>query len=105
MDRTTELELIDELLELKASKSPFLDENVAVSPVGHYLSDERFARERAAIFRKLPHSPAQSSELDGPGAFVRRDLRQLGRTDRRAAFREWVRRRGERRHRVEGASR
>lgn len=74
MDRTTELELIDELLELKASKSPFLDENVALSPVEHYLSDERFARERAAIFRKLPHSPAQSSELDGPGAFVRRDL-------------------------------
>lgn len=74
MDRTTELELIDELLELKASKSPFLDENVAVSPVEHYLSDERFARERAGIFRKLPHSPAQSSELDGSGAFLRRDL-------------------------------
>lgn len=33
MDRTTELELIDELLELKANKSPFLDEHEASHPI------------------------------------------------------------------------
>lgn len=77
MERTTELELIDELLELKASKSPFLDEQVVLSPVENYVSDEQFNREQVAIFRQLPHSPAHSSELDCAGAFLRCEVAGL----------------------------
>lgn len=77
MDHATELKLIDELLELKAAKSPFLDEKVARNPVIHYLSNDRFDLEQRAIFKRLPHSPAHASELDEPGAFLRRDVNGL----------------------------
>lgn len=77
MDRATELELIDELLELKRGKSFYLDEGVARSPVEHYTSPERFDRERTEIFRKLPQALAHTSELANPGDFLRRDLAGL----------------------------
>lgn len=77
MNRETELELIDELLELKADKSPFLDEAVARNAVEHYLSEERFAQEQRSIFRRTPTVAAHGSELDGPGAFLRREVAGL----------------------------
>ena len=77
MDRQIELELIDELLALKAAKTPFLDEDVGSSPVENYLSDEIFAQEKATIFARLPSAPSHSSELDGPGAFLRCDVNGL----------------------------
>ncbi|NQY15390.1 MAG: hypothetical protein HRT81_16265 [Henriciella sp.] len=46
MDRETELQLIDELLDIKAAKSFYLDEAVARNPVEHYVSEERFQLER-----------------------------------------------------------
>ncbi|MEO1656311.1 MAG: SRPBCC family protein [Pseudomonadota bacterium] len=71
MERATELELIDELLGLKAQTSPFLDQNTAQNPVSHYTSQERFDRERSAIFKTLPHAVAHISELKNPGDFIR----------------------------------
>ncbi|MEM9285086.1 MAG: SRPBCC family protein [Pseudomonadota bacterium] len=71
MKRETELELIDELLGLKAQKSPFLDEATARNPVTHYTSDERFQQERDLIFGELPHAVAHVSELTKPGDFMR----------------------------------
>ncbi len=50
MDRDTELQLIDELLSIKAQKTFYLDEAVARSPVEHYTSQTRFDLERERIF-------------------------------------------------------
>lgn len=77
MNRDTELELIDELLAIKANKSHYLDETVTRNPVAHYTSDERFAAERAHIFRKTPIIAAHSSELENAGDFLRREVAGL----------------------------
>nr|WP_070961473.1 SRPBCC family protein [Hyphomonas sp. Mor2] len=77
MNRDTELELIDELLALKADKTHYLDEAVTRNPVSHYVSDARFAAEQAQIFRKTPMIAAHASELEKPGDFIRRDVAGL----------------------------
>lgn len=77
MDRETELELIDELLALKAQKGHFLDETVTRNQVEHYLSEGRFALERERIFRATPLIAAHTSELSDAGAFLRRDIAGL----------------------------
>lgn len=77
MDRRTQLELIDELLRLKASGTPFLDASVSSSRVEDYIGEARFAHERDAILRRLPHAAAHRSELGGAGAFLRCDVHGL----------------------------
>ncbi|MEO1303369.1 MAG: SRPBCC family protein [Pseudomonadota bacterium] len=77
MDRETELQLIDELLAIKADKTFFLDEAVARSPVAYYTSQERFDLEREMIFRKRPMIAAHTSEVSNPGDFIRRDVAGL----------------------------
>ncbi|MEM9842492.1 MAG: SRPBCC family protein [Pseudomonadota bacterium] len=77
MNRETELQLIDELLRIKAAKSFYLDEAVTRSPVDHYTSQTRFDLEREKIFRRRPLAVAHCSELDQPGAFLRRDIAGL----------------------------
>lgn len=77
MDRSIELELMDELLALKRGKTHFLDTAVTRNPVEHYLSDERFDLERELIFRKVPMITAHASELSAPGAFLRREVAGL----------------------------
>ena len=77
MDRNTELQLIDELLDIKASKSFYLDETVATNAVEHYTSQARFDLERARIFRKQPLAVAHASELANAGDFIRRDVAGL----------------------------
>ncbi|MEM7739701.1 MAG: Rieske (2Fe-2S) protein, partial [Pseudomonadota bacterium] len=74
MNRETELELIDELLGLKAQKTQFLDAATARNAVSHYTSDERFQDEREKIFRQMPHAAAHVSELKKPGDFIRSDV-------------------------------
>ncbi|MEM6625494.1 MAG: SRPBCC family protein [Pseudomonadota bacterium] len=74
MDRDTELELIDEILALKAKKSAFLKEGVARNSVEHYTSQSRFDLERDRIFRSAPAAAAHASELSEPGSFLRREL-------------------------------
>jgi phenylpropionate dioxygenase-like ring-hydroxylating dioxygenase large terminal subunit len=77
MDRGVELELIDELRSLAATRSFFLDGTVTQSPVEQYLDETRFTREREAIMRRLPQAAAHVSELAGPGAFLRCDVHGL----------------------------
>lgn len=74
MNRETELALIDEILDLKAAKSAFLDDQVGRNPVENYLSDERFKAEKASIFLTQPFAAAHVSELASPGDFITRDL-------------------------------
>ena len=77
MDRETELQLIDELLSIKADKSFYLDETVTRNPVDHYLSEDRFQIERDQIFKRVPMIAAHSSEFAKPGDFLRRDIAGL----------------------------
>lgn len=77
MDRASELEIIDELLALKASRTPFLDDCVAHSPVVQYLSEAHFAREYEAVIHRLPFAAAHVSELGGAGAFLLCDVHGL----------------------------
>lgn len=77
MDRDTELQLIDELLEIKASRTFYLDEGVMRSPVSRYISQERFDLEREHLFRQVPLIAAHVSELAEPGSFLRRDVAGL----------------------------
>lgn len=77
MDRHTELELIDELLALKAKKSHYLDDSVTRNPIEHYTDEDHFTLEREQIFRKVPIAAAHASELSEPGAFLRREVAGL----------------------------
>lgn len=77
INRDTELELIDELLALKADRTHYLDARVTRNPVAHYVSDARFAEECARIFRKTPVIAAHASELENAGDFLRRDVAGL----------------------------
>lgn len=77
MDRATELQLIDELLAIKADKTFYLDDTVTRSPVEHYTRQDRFDLERQTIFRQLPLAVAHVSEVPNPGDFVRRDVAGL----------------------------
>lgn len=77
MDRDTELQLIDELLEIKASGTFYLDEGVTRSPASRYISQERFDLEREHLFRQVPLIAAHVSELAEPGSFLRKNLAGL----------------------------
>lgn len=77
MDRSTELELTDELLALKAENKTFLDETVARNSVEHYTCPDRLALERTHIFRKLPTPTAHITELPEAGSFVCREIAGL----------------------------
>ncbi|MEM9224954.1 MAG: SRPBCC family protein [Pseudomonadota bacterium] len=77
MDRATELELIDELLALKAQKAHYLSGDVARNETAHYTSPDRFAAEREHIFHAMPYAAAHVSELREPGDFLRRDIAGL----------------------------
>lgn len=77
MKRSTEIELAQELLDLHASKSAFVNKGVSTCPVDAYFDPERFASERDAILRAVPQPVVHSSELPEPGSFVRRDFAGL----------------------------
>ncbi len=77
MDRTIEIELLEELADLRRARTFFLDETVTASPVARYTCPDRFARERNGLFRTWPAIVAHASELAGPDAFLTRDLAGL----------------------------
>ena len=74
MKKATQIELLNELLELHDDKSPFLDDNWETTGLDRYLSPEFFAREREHISRTLPQIVAHSSELADAGAFITVEL-------------------------------
>ncbi|MDJ0940006.1 MAG: SRPBCC family protein [Woeseiaceae bacterium] len=77
MERATEIQLANELLELHARKSAFLNEAATTSPVEIYFDPERFKAERDSILRTAPQPIVHSSELPEPGSFLRRDFAGL----------------------------
>ena len=77
MNRETELQLIDELLDIQAAKSFYLDETVTRNPVEHYLNEDRFQQERERIFKRVPMVAAHRSEMANPGDFLRREVAGL----------------------------
>ncbi len=72
MDRSTEIELLEELAGLREARAFYLDDAVTTSPVARYTCPDRFARERDALFRRLPAVVAHASELAEPDAFLTR---------------------------------
>ena len=74
MDRTTELQLIDELLNLREEQQHYLDEAVSYSHVDHYTSQSRFDVEQQKIFSTLPIVVAHHSEVASSGDFVKREV-------------------------------
>lgn len=74
MDRTTELQLIDELLNLREEQQHYLDEAVSYSRVDHYTSQSRFDVEQQKIFSMLPIVVAHHSEIASSGDFVKREV-------------------------------
>ena len=77
MNRSTEIELLEELARLRRARSFHLDDAVATSPVTRYTCPERFSLERQALFRMLPAIVAHSSELVEPDSFLTRELAGL----------------------------
>ena len=77
MDRSTEIELLEELAGLREACAFYLDDAVTTSPVARYTCQERFSRERQVLFRALPAIVAHGSELAGPDSFLTRDFAGL----------------------------
>ncbi len=77
MDRSTEIELLEELAGLREAGAFYLDEAIARSPVARYTCPERFSREREVLFRALPAVVAHGSELAEPDSFLARDFTGL----------------------------
>ncbi|MDF1719749.1 MAG: SRPBCC family protein [Minwuia sp.] len=77
MDRSTEIALLKEVLALKSAGSFFLDGQQTRNNADAYASADRFAVERAALFRRVPAMAAHASELNGPDSFLRRDVAGL----------------------------
>lgn len=77
MDRATEIALAEELLDLHARKSAYLDDDVSTSPVEAYFDPERFRLEREQVLRTAAQPTVHSSELEEPGSFLRRDFAGL----------------------------
>ena len=77
MNRSTEIELLDELAGLREAGAFHLDDAAATSPVARYTCAERFMRERQVLFRTLPAVVAHGSELAGPDSFLTREFAGL----------------------------
>lgn len=74
MNRTTELQLIDELLNLREAQQHYRDDAVSYSHVDHYVSQSRFNVEQQKIFSSLPIAVAHHSEITSSGDFVKREV-------------------------------
>ncbi|MEM9404351.1 MAG: aromatic ring-hydroxylating dioxygenase subunit alpha, partial [Pseudomonadota bacterium] len=77
MNRTTEIQLAEELLALHRGKSAFLADAVTTAPVEAYTDTRRFRRERAKIMRTALHPAVHAGELPERGSFLRRDVAGL----------------------------
>ena len=55
MDRSLELSLLDECLELAQANKPFMAESDVRVDVREYLDEARYGRELEHVFRELPN--------------------------------------------------
>ncbi|HTK61646.1 MAG TPA: aromatic ring-hydroxylating dioxygenase subunit alpha [Pseudonocardia sp.] len=63
MDRTFELEMVDELLDVLANPTHELTDRVHEEPTANYTCPERFVLERERLFQRMPIAAALSAEL------------------------------------------
>ncbi|MEO0574901.1 MAG: SRPBCC family protein [Pseudomonadota bacterium] len=69
-----EIALLAELAALDRDKQPFLDDGIEFSPTDRYTDPDRFTRERTHILSAFVQPLVHSSELAGPGSFLRREF-------------------------------
>ena len=74
MDHATQVDLLDEILGLRAERSAYLDESVTYSAASRYLDQDRFQSEQQKLFRRHPLLVAHVCELSGEGDFLRRTV-------------------------------
>jgi phenylpropionate dioxygenase-like ring-hydroxylating dioxygenase large terminal subunit len=72
--RAREHELLERLTHPSAERPGPLGEHSARNPASAYTSAERFARERDALFRRLPNLVGLSAECPAPGDFLTANL-------------------------------
>ncbi len=102
MDRAQEVALLEELLGLKENSLFFLDYAVQFSHVDRYVTETRFDREMASVFRAVPLIAAHASELPERGSYLTRQIGDLpvlltrGKDGRANAFVNVCRHRGAR---------
>ena len=70
MDKTAQVKLLDELVELHSERTPYLDEEWVRAPVAQYTDPEQFRQEQERIFRRYPQIALNGSVLDEPGSYV-----------------------------------
>jgi phenylpropionate dioxygenase-like ring-hydroxylating dioxygenase large terminal subunit len=68
-NKTMIYDVARELLDLMARKATHQAEAIKIVPADYYLSEERFALEKAEVFRKYPLIVAFSCELPNPGDY------------------------------------
>lgn len=77
MHSELQVKLLDELVELQATKQPYLDDDWVKKDVARYFDDTHFAREREALFLQQPTIVLHASELPHAGDYKR--VEQAGR--------------------------
>ncbi|MGB5810361.1 MAG: SRPBCC family protein [Polyangiales bacterium] len=74
MDQEKQISLLSECLRLTQEETPFDSDEETLVPVGRYLDDTQFEKERDLLFRRRLNVVAQSSQLASPGDFITRDV-------------------------------
>jgi len=73
VDRSDEIELLSECLELAKTKQPFMTGEETLVPVAKYIGEGRFLRE-LSLLSHTPNLVAHTSRLASPGDFLTRDV-------------------------------
>ncbi len=74
MDKQTQNALLEEILDLQANRTPFLDEHWQRADLARYENPAVFTREIEGIHRTLPQIAVHCSELAAANAFVTRRI-------------------------------
>ncbi len=74
MLKDTQVELLQELVELHDNKAPYLTEPWTQVETTRYTDPQRFAQERERLFLARPLIAAHVSELPGPGCYKTLEL-------------------------------
>ncbi|MEC8429275.1 MAG: Rieske (2Fe-2S) protein, partial [Pseudomonadota bacterium] len=74
MERETQVQLIDRILQLEADNTTDMVERSGSVAVDQYLDTQQFANEEQALFRRLPLVLGHASQLPESGDFLTRDV-------------------------------
>ena len=74
MEKSQEIALLEQSLELTRSGQPFMSGDEKLIPVDEYLDEDLFQAEYQTLFRRSANLVAHSSQIASPGDFITRDL-------------------------------